>query len=122
MVNDMHLDFLIKEFVNIYSKMTDIGLDVFLEPPRWFMPIKSNQARKEAANYFLLAASLNETEVTGNSRNVHILLDDFHDVFGYRLYDNRDPKMLEVETKKRRNTFQFFDQMGTRRNEIPQIV
>jgi hypothetical protein len=33
MVEDAHLDSLLKEFVNIYGKMTDIGLDVFLEPP-----------------------------------------------------------------------------------------
>ncbi len=122
MVDDEHLDFLIKEFVNIYGKMTDICLDVFLEPPLWFMPIQSNQAKKEAAHYFLLAASLNETEVTGNSRNVRILLDDFHDVFGSRFFDIKDPKMLEEETTKCQNTFQFFDQMGPRVNEIPKTV
>ncbi len=122
MDDDAHLDFLIKEFVNVYSKMTDIGLDVFLEPPLWFMPIESNAAKKEAAKYFLLAVSLFDSEVTGNSRNVRILLDDFHDVFGPGLYNIKDPKTLEVETQKCENSFQFFDQMGPRKNEIPKII
>ncbi len=122
MVDDSHLDFLIQEFVNIYGKMTDISLDVFLEPPLWFMPIENNATKKEAAKYFLLAASLSETEVTGNSRNVRILLDDFHDVFGPGVYNIRDPKMLEIEVQRCQYSFQFFDQMGPRKNEIPQIV
>jgi hypothetical protein len=122
LVDDARLDFLVKEFVNVYGKMTDISLDVFLEPPLWFMPIENNQAKKEGAKYFLLAASLCDSEVTGNSRNVRILLDDFHDAFGQALYNTKDPKMLEVETKKCQNTFQFFDQMGPRKNEIPQII
>jgi hypothetical protein len=122
MDDDAHLDFLIKEFVNVYGKMADIGLDVFLEPPLWFMPIESNAAKKEAAKYFLLAVSLFDSEVTGNSRNVRILLDDFHDVFGPGLYNIKDPKTLEIETQKCENSFRFFDQMGPRKNEVPKII
>jgi hypothetical protein len=122
MVADSQLDFLLKEFVNIYGKMTDIGLDVFLEPPLWFMPIESNIAKREAAHYFLLAAALCDTEVTGNSRNVRVLLDDFHDVFGPRLYGITNPNELEVETQKCESSFKFFDQMGPRKGEIPKIV
>jgi len=122
MVDDKQLDYLVKEFVNIYARMKDLNLDVFSDPPLWFMPIETNQSRKEAAKYFLLAAALLDTEVTGNSRNVRVLLDDFHDVFGPRLYSISDPKMLEVEVQKCQSSFEFFDQMGPRKNEIPRIV
>jgi hypothetical protein len=122
MVDDAHLDFLIKEFVNIYCKMSDIGLDVFLEPPLWFMPIDNNVAKKEAAKYFLLAASLHDNEVTGSSRNVRVLLDDFHDVFESRLYNIIDPKEFEIEVERCRSTFEFFDQMGPRKDEVSKIL
>jgi hypothetical protein len=122
MVGDAVLDSLIKEFVNFFGKMTDIGLDVFLDPPLWFAPIENNSARREAANYFLLAASLCDSEVAGNSRNIRVLLDDFHDVFGARLYKITDPAVFEVETQKCETSFQFFDQMGPRKSEIPRII
>jgi hypothetical protein len=93
-----------------------------LDPSLWFAPIENNSSKREAANYFLLAASLCDSEVTGNSRNVRILLDDFHDVFGARLYKITDPSVFEVETQKCETSFRFFDQMGPRRNEIPQII
>ncbi len=66
---DSHIDFLVKEFVNIYGKMSDINLDVFLEPPLWFMPLNAYTAKKEAAKYFLLAAALSDSEIAGNPRN-----------------------------------------------------
>jgi len=122
MVADSQLDFLMTEFVNVYGKMADIGLDVFLEPPLWFMPIETNSAKREAAHYFLLAASLCDTEITGNSRNVRVLLDDFHDVFGPRLYSITNPKELEIEAQKCESSFKFFDQMGPRKTEIPKII
>jgi len=122
MVDDTQLDFLTKEFVNVYGKMKDISLDVFLDPPLWFMPIEANASKKEAAKYFLLAASLLDTEVTGNARNVRVLLDDFHDTFGPRLYRISDPKMLEIEVQKCQSSFRFFDQMGPKKDEIPKIV
>jgi hypothetical protein len=122
MVDDAQLDLLIKEFVNVYGKMTDIELDLFVEPTLWFMPVESNAAKKEAAHYFLLAAALCDTEVTGNSRNVRVLLDDFHDIFGPKLYNIKDPKVLEVEVQKCESSFRFFDQMGPRKSEISKIV
>ncbi len=121
-MKEEQLDALLKEFVNIYNKMIDISLDAFLEPSLWFMPAETNTSKREAAHYFLLAAALNETEITGNARSARILLDDFHDVFGQRLYKITDPKELEIEVQKCESTFEFFDRMGPRKDEIPKIV
>jgi hypothetical protein len=116
------LDPLIKEFVSIYGKMSDVGLDVFMEPILWFMPIESNLAKKEAAHYFLLAASLSDTEVTGNSRNVRVLLDDLHDIFGQTLYSVQDEGRLESRVDYCESSLKLFDQLGTRKDEIPKII
>jgi hypothetical protein len=48
---------LIVQFVNTYSNVVDLELDQNLDPRLWFMPLNSAAAKKEAAHYFLLAAS-----------------------------------------------------------------
>src|SRR5208283_2030157 len=65
---------LLVRFVQIYSSVTDLELDHYLNPKPWFMPLNSNLAAREAAHYFLIAASLSDSRLTGNPRNIRMLL------------------------------------------------
>ena len=63
---------LIVRFVQTYSNVPDLELDLYLNPKPWFTPLNSNEAKQEAAHYFLHAAALSDYMVTGNPRNVRI--------------------------------------------------
>ncbi len=65
---------LIVRFVETYSSVPDLELDLYLNPKPWFLPLNSDQAKQEAAHYFLLAAALSDHKLTGNPRNVRLLL------------------------------------------------
>jgi len=65
---------LIARFVQTYSNVPDLELDLYLNPKPWFMSLNSNEAKQEAAHYFLHAAALSDYILTGNPRNVRILL------------------------------------------------
>ncbi|MBE3116102.1 hypothetical protein IMZ68_02765 [Candidatus Bathyarchaeota archaeon] len=73
---------LIVRFVQTYSSVPDLELDLYLNPKPWFMPLNSNEAKREAAHYFLLAAALSDYMLTGNPRNVRILLNHLYTALG----------------------------------------
>jgi len=61
---------LIIDFVRSYSNVVDLELEPHADPKPWFMPLSNYENKKEAAHYFLLAASLSEYMLTGNPRNI----------------------------------------------------
>jgi hypothetical protein len=79
----------IVRFVQIYSSVPDLELDLYLNPKPWFMPLKSDEAKREAAHYFLLATALNDYKLTGNPRNVRLLLN--------HLYTSLEPKLYTTK-------------------------
>ena len=72
---------LVVRFVQTYSAVTDLELDLHLHPKPSFMPLNSYAAKREAAHYFLLAASLSDYQLTGNPRNIRLLLNHLSDGF-----------------------------------------
>ena len=91
---------LIVRFVRIYSGVTDLALDHYLNPKPWFMPLNSNLAKREAAHYFLLAASLSDNRLTGNPRNIRILLYHLYSRLGRKLYTTKIPVEFTGEIRK----------------------
>src|SRR5450759_2401663 len=79
---------LIISFVQTYSNVPDLELDLYLNPKPWFMPLNNNEAKKEAAHYFLHAAALSDYMLTGNPRNVRILLNHLYMALGSKLHYN----------------------------------
>ena len=71
---------LIVSFVQTYSNVADLELDLHLNPKPSFMPLNSYASKKEAAHYFLLAASLSDYQLTGNPRNIQLLLNYLSEV------------------------------------------
>ena len=102
----------IVRFVQTYSSVPDLELDLYLNPKPWFMPLESNEAKREAAHYFLLAAALSDHMLTGNSRNVRILLDHFYNVFGSKLYTTKVPSEFTREIGKFEQQIEKFDHLG----------
>ncbi|TFH22927.1 hypothetical protein E4G67_03760 [Candidatus Bathyarchaeota archaeon] len=82
---------LIVRFVQTYSSVPDLELDLYLNPKPWFMPLNNNESKQEASHYFLQAAALNDYMFTGNPRNVRILLNHFYTELGSKLYTTTDP-------------------------------
>ena len=72
---------LIVRFVETYSSVPDLELDLYLNPKPWFMPLNSEGAKREAAHYFLLAAALSDYQLTGNPRNIQLLLSHLSEAF-----------------------------------------
>lgn len=63
----------LRNFIELYSNDVDIQFDPKVNLPLPFsIPIREED--REDAHYFLLAASINETEVIGNARNTRVLL------------------------------------------------
>ena len=52
---------LIVQFVQTYSSVPDLELDLYLNPKPWFMPLNNDEAKQEAAHYFLLQLHLATT-------------------------------------------------------------
>ena len=116
------LKVLIVRFVQIYSSITDLELDHYLHPKPWFMPLNSNLAKKEATQYFLLAASLSDYRLTGNPRNIRMLLYQLHTKLGPKLYTTRDPADFTCEIRKFEQDIRKLDQLGEAKDEIPEIL
>lgn len=116
------IDDLIVQFVNIYSSLTDTGLDLFLKPPPPFLPLNSYTSRKEAANYLLIAAALSDSSLTGNARNIRLLLDHLYGVFGKQLYSIVNAAELTFEINKFNFQLQNLDSLGPEKHEIPNVI
>lgn len=83
---------LIVRFVQTYSAVNDIELDLHLNPKLSFMPLNSYLAKREAAHYFLLAA------LTGNPRNIRLLLNHLSTAFEGKLYTIKNPLEFKCES------------------------
>ena len=90
---------LIVRFVRIYSGVTDLALDHYLNPKPWFMPLNSILAKKKLP-LFLLAASLSDNRLTGNPRNIRILLYHLYSRLGGKLYTTKIPVEFTGEIRK----------------------
>lgn len=117
-----HLKHLIVQFVDTYSGMVDLELDQNLDPKLWFMPLKSTEAKKEAAHYFLLAASLSDSKLTGNPRNIRMLLNHLYEALGKKLYTSKNPDDFKKDISRFEQKNQLLDQLGDRKAEIPDVL
>jgi hypothetical protein len=113
---------LIVRFVQTYSSVPDLELDLYLNPKPWFMPLNSNEAKREAAHYFLLAAALSDYMLTGNPRNVRILLNHLYTALGPKLYTTKTPSEFTREIGKFEQQIEKFDHLGQAKAEIPEVI
>ncbi len=111
---------LIVRFVQTYSNVPDLELDLYLNPKPWFMPLTSNQAKQEAAHYFLHAAALSDYMLTGNPRNVRILLNHLHSALGSKLYTTTNPSEFTSEVARFEAQIEKFDRLGQAKVKIPE--
>jgi len=109
-------------FVQTYCTVPDLELDLYLNPKPWFMPLNSDGAKREAAHYFLLAAALSDYMLTGNSRNVRILLNHLYNVFGSKIYTIKNPSELTREIAKFEQQIEKFDHLGQAKAEVPEVI
>lgn len=121
------LERLIIDFVNAYSNVPDFQLNPRFKPRLWFWPMKTYYLKKRAAHHFLLAASLTETKIAGNSRNVRVILDHFYWALhnnsnNNSLYTKLDPLDFEKELKKCESKFRLFGKFGKESDKIPRII
>ena len=112
----------IVHFVQTYSSVPDLELDLYLHPKPWFMPLNSNESKQEAAHYFLLAAALSDYNLTGNPRNVRILLDYIYRALGTKLYTIKNPSEFVREVSKFEQQIEKFDHLGKAKAEIPEVL
>ncbi len=123
MRNSESLEILVKDFVNIYKDVPDIMLDKKLEPQFWFrIPPITVDEKKEAAHYFLLCASITETAVIGNSRNVRILLHYLHNTCGKDLYTIQNESKFKDLIREHEKKYRFFSPLGEKKDQIPGIL
>lgn len=113
---------LIMQFVQTYRGIVDLELDPNPEPKLWFMPLNSYKAKKEASHYFLLAASLSDYQLTGNPRNVRMLLYHLYTTIGNALYTSINPEDFKKEIRKFEEKHQLLDRLGETKNEIPEVI
>ncbi len=113
---------LIVRFVQTYSSVPDLELDLYLNPKPWFMPLNSNRAKQEAAHYFLLAAALTDYQLTGNPRNVRMLLNHLHTALGSKLYAITNPSEFACEIGKFEQQIEKLDHLGQAKAEIPEVL
>lgn len=114
---------LIGQFVQTYSaSFADLELDSTLEPKLWFMPLDSYEAKREAAHYFLLAAALSEYKLTGNPRNIRLLLHYLHKSLDQTLYTGQDPEVFKKAVFKFEQKHELLDRLGEVKAEIPEVI
>lgn len=114
---------LIVQFVQTYSaSFADLELDSTLEPKLWFMPLDSYEAKREAAHYFLLAAALSEYKLTGNPRNIRLLLHYLHKSLDQTLYTGQDPEVFKKAVFKFEQKHELLDRLGEVKAEIPEVI
>jgi hypothetical protein len=114
-------DLLVK-FVETYSDIVDFELDPNREPKLWFTPLDNYGAKKEAAHYFLLAASLSDFKLTGNPRNIRMLLSHLHEAFGNRLYQSQDPSVFRRQIQLFEEKTQLLDRLGLEKAQIAEVL
>ena len=114
---------LIGQFVQTYSaSFADLELDSTLEPKLWFMPLDSYEAKREAAHYFLLAAALSEYKLTGNPRNIRLLLHYLYTSLDQSLYTSQDPEVFKKAVFKFEQKHELLDRLGEVKAEIPEVI
>ena len=113
---------LIIQFIQNYSNIVDLELDQNVEPKLWFMPLTSYEAKREAAKYFLQAAALSDHQLTGNSRNVRLLLNHIHNSLGDKQFTLKTAEEFASEVHKFEAKTRFFDQLGEAKAEIPEVL
>ena len=113
---------LIVRFVQTYSAVNDIELDLHLNPKLSFMPLNSYLAKREAAHYFLLAASLSEYQLTGNPRNIRLLLNHLSTAFEGKLYTIKNPLEFKCEVDRFEQEIKNLDHLGDAKAEIPDVL
>ena len=110
------------QFVQSYSNIVDLELDPNLEPKLWFMPLTSYEAKKEAAKYFLQAAALSDNQLTGNPRNIRLLLNHLHNALANRLYTLKTTEEFETQIHRFEAKTKYFDKLGEAKTEIPEVL
>jgi hypothetical protein len=113
---------LIVRFVQTYSAVTDLELDLHLHPKPSFMPLNSYPAKREAAHYFLLAASLSDYRLTGNPRNIRLLLNHLSAAFEGKLYTIKNPSEFKREVDRFEQEIKNLDHLGEAKAEIPEVL
>ncbi len=113
---------LIVSFIQTYGNVADLELDLHLNPKPCFMPLNSYSSKKEAAHYFLLAASLSDYQLTGNPRNIQLLLNYLSEVFGKKLYKITNPLEFKCEISKFEQKIENLDRLGREKAEIPAVL
>ena len=113
---------LIVRFVDTYGAVSDLELDLHLQPKPSFMPLNTYPAKLEAAHYFLLAAALSDFQLTGNPRNIQLLLNHLSEVFGAKLYTIRNPTEFKREVEKFEQKIENLDHLGEAKAEIPEVL
>jgi hypothetical protein len=112
----------IVRFVQTYSSVPDLELDLYLNPKPWFLPLNSAEAKRVSAHHFLLAASLSDHNLTGNPRNVRILLDHLYNALGPKLYTTKNSLEFTREIAKFEQRIEKFDHFGPGKAEIPEVL
>jgi hypothetical protein len=113
---------LIVNFVRTYSNAADLELDLHLHPQPSFMPLSSDASKKEASHYFLLAAALGDYQLTGNPRNIQLLLSHLLEVFGRRLYTITNSAEFKREVDKFERKIENLDRLGKEKAEISEVL
>ena len=113
---------LVVSFVQTYSTVTDLELDLHLNPTPSFMPLTTYKSKKEAAHYFLLAAALSDYQLTGTPRNIRLLLNHLSEVFGNRLYTITKPLEFKPAVEKFEQKIENLDHLGKEKLEIPEVL
>ena len=113
---------LVVRFVQTYSIVPDMELDLHLHPKPSFMPLDNYKAKKEAAHYFLLAASLSDYQLTGNPRNIQLVLNHLSEAFGPKLYTIKNPMEFKCEVNRFEQRIGNLDHLGEEKAEIPEVL
>ncbi len=113
---------LLVQFTQKYSGIADLELDQTPEPKLWFMPLDSYPSKKEASHYFLLAASISDYKLTGNPRNIRMLLHHLHNTLGNTLYTTLNPEDFKKEIPKFEQRNELLDKLGDKKNELPAVL
>jgi len=113
---------LIVRFVQTYSSVPDLELDLYLSPKPWFMPLNSEEAKREATHYFLLAAALSDYKLTGNPRNVRLLLNRLYTTLGPKLYTSENVSDFTPEINRFEHQTEKFDHLGKSKSEIAEVI
>jgi hypothetical protein len=113
---------LLVRFVETYSAASHLSLDLYLNPKPRFMPLETYEAKREAAHYFLLAAALSDAKLTGNPRNIPMLLSHLSNAFKEKLYTINNPAEFKIQVDKFGHNMRKLDVLGDAKAEIPEVL